>query len=77
MSFTNDTISSKLQFPRCGLKYQGLLEMMKIKVSLPPVKELIEDIERYSGHFDELEKDQKFNQKVNNIAKILNIGLSL
>jgi hypothetical protein len=77
MSFTNDTISSKLQSRRCGLKYQELLEVMKIKVSLPPVKELIEDIERYSGRFDELEKDPRFKQKVNNIAKILNISISL
>ncbi|MGB8347739.1 MAG: hypothetical protein WCD86_22850, partial [Ktedonobacteraceae bacterium] len=76
VSFTNVTISSRLQFSRCQNKYRELLEMMKIKISMPALKELIDEIERFSDPLDTLKTNQRFREKVNNIKKILNVNFS-
>lgn len=44
---------------------------------MPAIRELIMDIENYSGAIDSLKTDQNFKQKVNNMMKILDIKISL
>lgn len=72
ISFREDSISSKLQFPLCERKYRELLKMMKIKVSMPSIRDLIEEMEKFNS-LDSLSKDDKFMHKANNTAKILGI----
>ncbi len=77
LAFSNDNITSRLQFKLCEQKYRELLELMNIKISMPALKELVEDIENFSGPIDALRKDSRIKQKVNNITKILGISISL
>jgi len=77
LAFSNDNITSRLQFKLCEQKYRELLELMKIKISMPALQELVEDIETFSGPIDALRKDSRIKQKVNNITKILGISISL
>ena len=44
---------------------------MKVKVSAPAVKELIDEIEKYRGPLDKLKSESKFKNKVDNLQKIL------
>lgn len=71
LSFDELAISSKLQFSLCQQKFRDLLGLMKVKVSAPAVKELIEMIERFSGPFDRLKDDSKLKSRVANLKKIL------
>jgi hypothetical protein len=77
LSFTNDTIASSLQFSLCREKYRELLKMMEVKISTPALKELLEEIQKFSGPLDSLRNDTRIKQKVNNITKILGINISL
>lgn len=71
VSFLTTNIASSLQFPLCQKKYRELLEMMKTKSSAPAVKELIEDIETFSGPFDKMKDDSRIKRKIENLQKIL------
>ncbi len=71
LSFSEDTIASKLQFPLCQRKYRELLQMLKIIISRPALKELIEDIENFNGPLDRLKDVSQFKQKVGNLLKII------
>jgi len=72
LSFTNSTISSRLQFPRCKEKFLNLLELMEPKISAPVVKELIEDIQTFSGPLDKMKDDSGLKRKIKSIQRILN-----
>jgi hypothetical protein len=74
MSFINDIIFSRLQFPLCQQKYREILEMMRVKITLPAIKELIDDIEN-SPDLSTLRTDKKFRQRVSNRATILKIKI--
>lgn len=71
LSFNNTRIATKLQHTLCQEKYRKLVEMMKVKVSAPAVKELIDEIEKYRGPLDKLKSESKFKNKVDNLQKIL------
>lgn len=71
LSFANETISSSLQFRLCQQKYRELLEMMKIKISAPTIKELIEEIEAYRGSLSNMKNDQRLAPKIRNLFKIM------
>jgi hypothetical protein len=71
LSFNNTRIATKLQHTLCQAKYRELVEMMKVKVSAPAVKELIDEIEKYRGPLDKLKSESKFKNKVDNLQKIL------
>lgn len=77
LSFSDDNIASRLQFSLCQSQYRKLLDMVKIKVSAPALRELIEDIENFSGSLDLLKKDTRFKRKVNNMTRVLEINISL
>lgn len=71
LSFTDENIASKLQFTLCQEKYRELVEKMKIKVSAVAVKELINDIEAFSGRLDIMKDTHQFKQKVANLQRII------
>ncbi|MEH2078884.1 MAG: hypothetical protein V7K89_02360 [Nostoc sp.] len=71
LSFNNTMIASKLQHNLCKIKYRELLNMMKLKVSAPAVKELIDEIEKYKGPLDRLREQSDFKKKVDNMRKII------
>jgi hypothetical protein len=71
LSFNNTMIASKLQLNLCQSKYRELLNMMKLKVSAPAVKELIDEIEKYKGPLHRLKEQSDFKKKVDNMRKII------
>jgi hypothetical protein len=71
LSFSNLNISSRLQYPLCQDKFRELLEMMKNKVSMAAVKELIESIEKYKGRLDKMKDDSDIQRKVTALKKII------
>ncbi|MBW4445711.1 MAG: hypothetical protein KME38_02240 [Spirirestis rafaelensis WJT71-NPBG6] len=71
LSFNNTIIASRLQHSLCQKKYRELLEMMKLKVSAPVVKELIDEIENYKGPLHKLKEQSNFKRKVDNMRKII------
>jgi len=71
LSFNNTIIASKLQHSLCQTKYRELLKMMKLKVSAPAVKELIDEIENYKGPLHRLKEQSDFKKKIDNMRKII------
>lgn len=47
------------------------MEIMKDKVSMPAVKELIDDIEKYRGPLDKMKDDSEIRRKVKTLKKII------
>jgi hypothetical protein len=72
LSFDKGSIASRLQFPLCQQKFRELLDIMKDKFSSPAVKELIVDIDSFTGPLDKMKNDSRIKQKVANLHKILN-----
>jgi len=71
LSFSNLNISSRLQHTLCEKKFKELMEMMKHKVSMPAVKELVEDIEKYRGPLHKMKDDSDIKRKVMALKKII------
>jgi hypothetical protein len=71
LSFSNLNISSRLQHPLCQNKFRELMEMMKNKVSMAAVKELLESIEKYKGRLDKMKDDSDIKRKVTALKKII------
>jgi hypothetical protein len=71
LSFSNLNISSRLQHPLCQNKFRELMEMMKNKVSMAAVKELLESIEKYTGRLDKMKDDSDIKRKVTALKKII------
>ncbi|GLV59831.1 hypothetical protein KDH_66550 [Dictyobacter sp. S3.2.2.5] len=77
MAIFDDYISSKLQLPLCREKYRELLELMKIKISMPALRELIDDIEQSKEPIQDLKGSPQFKQRANNVVKILDLNIKL
>lgn len=71
LSFTQQRISSKLQLGLCETKFRVLLQILKVKVTSPIVKELVSDIENFGNSLDKLRTDEKIIKKVEALFKIL------
>lgn len=71
LSFTDDTISSRLQFQLCQKKYRQLLEIIKPKLTAPAVRELVESIETFTGPLDKMRDTSEIKRKVQNLQMIL------
>jgi hypothetical protein len=71
LSFSNLNISSRLQHPLCQNKFRELMEMMKNKVSMAAVKELLESIEKYKRRLDKMKDDSDIKRKVTALKKII------
>lgn len=72
LSFSNLNISNRLQHSLCKNKFNDLMEIMKNKVSMPAVKELIDVIEEYRGCLDKMKDDSEIKRKVETLKKIIN-----
>lgn len=64
LSFQEDTIASRLQFPRCQEHYRELLTLMRSHVSAPVVGELIDHIEGYTGPIFRMRDDDRFMNRM-------------
>jgi hypothetical protein len=73
LSFSNLTISSRLQHQLCQSKFKVLMKIMKNKVSMPAVKELIETIEKSRVPLDKMKDDSDIKRKVVALKKIIEI----
>jgi len=71
LSFNERVISSRLQFSLCQRKYRELLEMLRVKVTSSAAVELIDEIISYSGPYDKMKDDTRFNRKVVALQKII------
>jgi len=71
LSFSNLNISNRLQHSLCQQKFRKLMKMMKNKVSMPAVKELIDDVEKYKGALDKMKDDSEIKRKVTTLKKII------
>jgi hypothetical protein len=71
LSFSDLNVSSRLQHTRCQYQFKELMEMMKNKVSMPAVRELINDIEKYKGRLDKMKDDSDIKRKVTALKKII------
>ena len=71
LSFSALNISSRLQHSLCQQKFKTLMAMMKNKVSMPAVKELIDEVEKYNGRLDKMKDDSGIKRKVTALKKII------
>jgi hypothetical protein len=71
LSFSNLNISSRLQHLLCQSKFRELMEMMKNKVSMAAVKELLESMEKYKARLDKMKDDSDIKRKVTALKKII------
>jgi len=71
LSFTNDQISSKLQFQLCKKKFLEMLEIVKPSITSPPVKELITKVETFKAGFDKLGDDKSIKTSLDNLRVLL------
>jgi hypothetical protein len=71
MSFTDEQVASKLQFNLCQEKFQELLILIKGKLSAPAIKELFEEVDKYSGRLEKIKDNSEIKRKFENIKIIL------
>lgn len=71
LTFTDQSIASRLQFPLCQNQFKQLLVMMQSRITIPVVQELITDIESFTGPLDKMKDDIRFKRKVETIKKIV------
>ncbi|WP_126386031.1 hypothetical protein [Pseudanabaena sp. ABRG5-3] len=71
LSFSDLNISSRLQHPLCQQKFRELMEMLKNKVSMAAVKELLDSIEKYKGKLDKMKDESDIKRKVTVLKKII------
>ena len=70
-SFVNRTISSRLQFPLCQRQFRQLVDLMRDKVTIPVVRELISDIDNFNGPMENMKDDARIKSKANAIRRIV------
>ncbi|NMC68219.1 MAG: hypothetical protein GYA61_08345 [Spirochaetales bacterium] len=70
-SFTNERISSRLQFDLCRKKFIELLNILKGNITIPAIKELIDSIDNFKGSLDMLKNDSRIIQQLKSVQVIL------
>lgn len=70
-SFVNRTISSRLQFPLCQRQFRRLVDLMRGKVTIPVVRELITDIDSFNGPMENMKDDARIRTKASAIRRIV------
>lgn len=73
LSFNDQTIASKLQFPLSQNKFRAMLELMKPKISSPAARELVEAVEAFRGPMHMMRHDTVIKNKVETLKKLLGI----
>lgn len=71
LSFKDQKIASKLQFPLCKTKYLEMLDILEIKVTSQPLIDLIKEIRKnHKGDFSNLSKLSNIKQKMDELGKL-------
>ncbi len=71
LSFTDTSISSKLQFQLCQSKFRELIEIVKPIITTPAIKDLIKNIEEFKGRLDNLKNDKTIRTAVESLRILL------
>ncbi|MVN90483.1 hypothetical protein [Mucilaginibacter aquatilis] len=71
LSFNDSKVSDKLQHSLCARKFRAMIELVKPIVTSPPVKELIEKIEKFSSNLDNLKNDKSIKNSVDSLRILL------
>lgn len=71
LSFRSPSISNRLQHQLCQKKFKELIKSMKNKISMPAIKELIENIEKYRVPLDKMKDDSDIKRKITALGKII------
>ena len=71
LSFTQDEISSKLQFPLCKDKFITMLNLIKPKITSSAIIEIIDKLIEFKEALHKLKNDTKFNEKISLIKNML------
>lgn len=71
LSFNDTSISSKLQFALCQRKFREFIEIIKPIVTTPAVKDLIQNIEKFTGRLDNLKNDKTIKTAVDSLRILL------
>lgn len=70
-SFVDKTISSRLQFPLCQRQFRRLVDLMRDKITIPIVRELVSDIDNYTGAMENMKDDTRIKSKTSAIRRIV------
>lgn len=71
LSFTDETIASRLQFPLVQKKFRELLDYLRPKITAAAVLELIDALEAYTGPLEHMRDDSRIKRKVAYLRTIL------
>lgn len=71
LSFTQDEISSKLQFSLCKDKFITMLNLIKPKITSSAIIEIIDKLIEFKEALHKLKNDTKFNEKISLIKNML------
>lgn len=71
LSFTSETIASRLQFKLCQDKFRELLTLLRPKIPAAAIQELIDAIEDYDGPLERLKDDVRITRRVRHLRTIL------
>ena len=71
LSFTQDEISSKLQFSLCKDKFITMLDLIKPKITSSAIIEIIDKLIEFKEALHKLKNDTKFNEKISLIKNML------
>ncbi len=71
LSFTDSKISDKLQFGLCQNKFKEVVALVKPIVTSPPVRELIEKVEKFPARLDNLKNDKAIKTTVDSLRVLL------
>ena len=64
ISFTDESIKSKLQYSRCQHKYEKMLEIIKSNITSEGVKALLEEIKGNINNLHKMTKSDKLMEKI-------------
>lgn len=73
LSFTNERISSKLQFKRCQDKYWQLMDIIRPKLSASSAIEVWDYLKNFHGPLDKMAADSRIMQKIKAVKLSMNI----
>ena len=72
ISFKETTIASKLQFDLCQGQFKKLIELVKPSVTSPPVRDIIERVEGYTGKLENMRYHRPIETALAAISKLIN-----
>lgn len=71
LSFSEERIASRLQFPLCQQKFSDIMGLIKGKLTAPAAQEVFDAIQSYTGPLDKMGSDSRMQKKVQAMNAIL------